>query len=106
MIPHGSAVALGMVAANSLSQDRGLLDAKKAQRIELLVDQILPDYSNDLIEGAVVLEAIRKDKKQTGAQMTAVLLGSDHGMTVIHDMSESEVHDACRYVQKYLASRK
>lgn len=106
VIPHGSAVALGMVAANSLSQDRGLLDAKKAQRIELLVDQILPDYSDDLIEGAVVLEAIRKDKKQTGAQMTAVLLESDHGMTVIHDLSESEVHDACRYVQKYLASRK
>ncbi len=105
VIPHGSAVALGMVAANSLSQDRGLLSAEKARRIERLIDRILLDYATELIDSDVVLEAIRKDKKQIGSQMTAVLLGSDHDLTVIHDMTESEVRDACAYVQEYLITR-
>lgn len=73
-IPHGSAVALGMISANAVSKSRGMLDPDLDKRIRELVLQIMPNYSPELIKDEVVIKAIKKDKKQVGAQLTAVLL--------------------------------
>lgn len=104
-IPHGSAVALGMIAANSVSVKRSLLDSQKAKRIESLVDQILPPFSGKLIDPEVVIKAIRKDKKQIGKNMTAVLLCADDKLVVVNDMTEQEVADACTYASAFLQNR-
>jgi 3-dehydroquinate synthase len=102
VIPHGTAVALGMVAANSASCERGMLDGDIAERVEALVAHIMPEIDPGLIDFEKVMPAIRKDKKQVGSNLTAVLLDSDYILHVVHDMAEEEIRKACAYVQAFL----
>lgn len=100
-LPHGSAVAVGMVAANKVSQGRGLLDGDLAKRVENVVSKVLPSIDFDFAHPGTVVRAIRKDKKQTGEQLTAVLLDSSFELRVVHDMTELEVLDACEYADDF-----
>lgn len=101
-IPHGSAVALGMVSADAVSRSRSLLGDKLDSRVKALVREIMPAYDADLIKDDAVLAAIRKDKKQVGEQLTAVLLDDDQRLHVVHDMTEAEVHVACDAARDFL----
>lgn len=101
-IPHGSAVALGMISADAVSMSRGILDDALDGRVRALVKRIMPSYDPRLIEDDVVIAAIRKDKKQVGSQLTAVLLDSDQNLHVVHDMTEDEVRLACSAARQFL----
>lgn len=103
-IPHGSAVALGLVAANAVSLERGLLDEVMASRIAALVAAIEPPYDPALIIDCEVISAIRKDKKQVSEALSAVLLDSDLVLHVVHDMTEDEVVHACNVARSFLTS--
>lgn len=103
VIPHGSAVALGLVAANAVSVDRGLLSEGMASRIARLVEVIEPPYDPALIDNDEVVAAVRKDKKQVGSELSAVLLDNDLDLHVVNDMKESEVVCACDEVRAFLA---
>lgn len=105
VVPHGSAVALGIVAANSVSYSRGVMDDRTVYRIEKLVNAILPNYAANLIDPDISIEAIRKDKKQVGSKLTAVLLDSSLRLHVVHDIEEDEVRTACAYAANFLAER-
>lgn len=101
-IPHGSAVALGMVSANAVSCSRGLLGDELDDRVKALIKAIMPAYSPSLIKDELVIAAIRKDKKQTGFQMTAVLQDDAQELHVVHDMTEEEVRLACDAARGFL----
>lgn len=101
-IPHGSAVALGLVAANAVSQQRGLLGDEMAGRIKKLVVAIEPPFAPELIKDDEVVAAIRKDKKQIGSDLTAVLLDDALSLHVVHDMAEKEVAHACDAARELL----
>lgn len=107
VVPHGSAVALGLVAANSVSIERGYLSKELDARIRVLVNQITPSFSPDYINSDIVLAAIRKDKKQTEGdeKLTAVLLDDSLNLRVVHNMKEIEVRMACDVVRRFLASK-
>lgn len=92
-IPHGTAVAIGMIMANYISVKRGLLDEEIAKRSEAVLKRVihvterLDSYSID-----EYIKAIRKDKKQQSANLTAVLMtNTDKGLKIIHDLTESEI---------------
>ncbi len=110
-IPHGTAVAIGMIMADSISVKRGLLSeetARKAENVLLKVILINVDLLKGEIDG--VIDAIRKDKKQTSDALTAVLMTENKDeskrLVVIHDMSEDEVEYARKYfVEKYEEQR-
>ena len=98
-IPHGTAVAIGMIMADRISQRRGLLDPRTAERSERILRRVihpavcLEDYPFDRF-----LEAIRKDKKQIGDQLTAVLMTDNaRDLRIVHDISVEEIRDAFRY---------
>ena len=106
-IPHGTAVAIGMIMADSISVKRGLLSEETARKAENVLLKVIHINVN-LLKGAIdgVLDAIRKDKKQTSDALTAVLMteNKDEGqrLIVIHDMTEDEVEYARDYfVDKY-----
>lgn len=101
-IPHGTAVALGMVAANRISINRGILNIETAERIERLVLMILPNTNPNFIDFEKAMHAIRRDKKQIGASLTAVLLDSKFELDVVRDITEDEVKKACEYVRAVL----
>lgn len=102
-IPHGSAVALGMVSANAVSRARGILDAALDNKVRKLIKEIMPKYSPELIRDRAVIEAIRKDKKQIGSELSAVLMDGKQALHIVHDMSEEEVMLACSAVRGFLS---
>ena len=95
-IPHGTAVAIGMIMANRISVKRGILNSETERRAEAVLRQVihpnvnLADYPFDRF-----LEAVRKDKKQTGDQLTAVLMTDTAGdLRIVHNVLPEEIRDA------------
>src|SRR5699024_5746672 len=94
-IPHGTAVAIGMIMANRVAERRGLLSANTARRsekVQLRVIHIGTDLNDYPLEQFI--GAMRKDKKQTGDQLTAVLMTNvAKDLKIVHDVQVEEVED-------------
>ncbi len=106
-IPHGTAVAIGMIMADSISVKRGMLTAEFAQKSEKLLLEII--HINSSILGRYTdefVQAMHKDKKQVGDSLTAVLMADNHGeLEIVHDLTTDEVAYAFEYFRKlYLES--
>ena len=103
-IPHGTAVAMGMIVANRISVMRGLLDKENAARMEELLLAIIPRESipadNDV---SALTAAIHNDKKQVGDGITAVLLKDGGELSVVHDVTEEEVRAGYARLAAYAA---
>lgn len=106
-IPHGTAVAIGMIMADYISAQRGLLDASVAKRSEdvllkvIYIQKCLTDYPIDQF-----ISAIRKDKKQTSSELTAVLMTNvAKDLKIVHDLKEEELIDALAYFQNLYNTR-
>lgn len=100
-IPHGTAVAIGMILANRIAQQRGLLNSDTALRSESVllkvihIDRKLTDHPIEEFIGV-----IKKDKKQTSSQLTAVLMtNTAKDLQVVHDVQPEEVADALCYFE-------
>lgn len=101
-IPHGTAVAIGMIMADYLSVKRGLLNEDICKRSEAVLLQVI-HIGVCLVKYPLeqFVAAIRKDKKQTGESMTAVLMTNiPKNLKIVHDVQESEVADALNYFQQ------
>ncbi len=102
-IPHGTAVAIGMIMADRISVQRGILNAEyaaTAERLLLKVIDVAVDGSE--FDEILFLEAISKDKKQVGKSLSAVLLadeGENKELIIIHDMKREEVCYALKYIK-------
>lgn len=100
-IPHGTAVAIGMIMADRISVKREILDADVAQRAEQVLLQVITIDSSPLKASTEeFLAAMRKDKKQTSSALTAVLLahyGDAPELNIVHNIQPEEVADAVSY---------
>lgn len=103
-IPHGTAVAIGMIMANSISLKRNLIEKDIAERSENVLLKVI-DIDVTLLDKSFeeYLKAIKKDKKQINDSLTAVLI-SDYGdraqLSIVHDVTEDEVRYAIDYFKK------
>lgn len=101
-IPHGTAVAMGTIAADRVSVRRGWLDQETAKRIENLLLQIIHiDLKHLDVNLDSVIDAVHKDKKQTGSNFTVVLIkktGSDMELVVTSDATRDEITEAVVYL--------
>ncbi len=88
-VPHGEAVALGMILASRLSVNLGLLEASKAVELENLIKRSgLPvqlEYDPDLLA-----EAMKKDKKRAGGEISFILL-EDIGKALIQKLPVNDL---------------
>lgn len=104
-VPHGSAVALGMLIADRISVNRGYFDILMAKRIEKITAKILTlDIEPAYFRIESIIRAIRNDKKQTSDSLTAVLLADNMDIQIYHDIQESEIDKAIREVVSSLES--
>lgn len=103
-VPHGLAVAVGMMMANDISVQRGLLGREYAKRIENVCYKILVDVElkPEWFDSACIIEAIRRDKKQTGESINAVLLKGDFGLAVFGDIEVEEIRKALEGARRKL----
>ncbi len=91
-IQHGQAVSIGMAAAVRISFSKGLLKQADADRVVSLIGAFgLPTKIN--FNRALVLDAIRKDKKRRGDGINMVLLAGI-GKPVILKISFGEIESA------------
>lgn len=100
-IPHGTAVAIGMIMADSVSVRRGILDRSIAKRAEKVLLEVIA-IDDELLKAPTeeFLKAMRKDKKQTSSSLTAVLLadyGENPDLRIVHDILTEEVTYAVSY---------
>ncbi len=102
-IPHGSAVALGMIVANTVSVNRGLLDSTFAKRIEDVCKKILPvRFDAQWFDKDIIITAIKKDKKQVNDTIRAILLHDDLSLDMYTDIEEREIVSALEKLQTVL----
>jgi 3-dehydroquinate synthase len=88
-VSHGEAVSAGMLVASALSKKRGYLPPEDAGRIEELLEKLkLPTRLQ--LDGARVLDALRKDKKRKRESINFVFL---HGIgnAVVEEISIREL---------------
>lgn len=108
-VPHGTAVAIGMLMANSISLCRNYISEDIVNRCE---KALLPIIHIDikLLEKPIddYLKAIHKDKKQIGDSLTAVLIRKydpESELEIVHDVTNEEIADAVSYfIGLYCAS--
>lgn len=74
-LPHGAAVAVGIVAESRIARHMGVLDAEdEARVVGLLAEVGLPDKAPAGVNRRAVIRAIRSDKKVRGRKPRFVLL--------------------------------
>jgi 3-dehydroquinate synthase len=88
-IPHGEAVAIGMVLAAKLSERMGMISGSETERLKSLVGLYgLPvEYRGDFSD---VFEVMRKDKKRAGGGISLILLESI-GKAVIKEVGMTDL---------------
>lgn len=101
-IPHGTAVAIGMIMANHVSVKRGMLKEQTARECEELLRQVI-HINYELMDRPIeeFLGVIRKDKKQVAESLTVVLMTDTPGeLKIVHDATADEIGDAFAYFRK------
>lgn len=102
-IPHGTAVAIGTIMANTISQSRGILNDAISERITNVLLKIIDiDMDESIFEPDRFIKAMRKDKKQTGDQLTAILLDNMGELQIFRDICKEEVE---RAIHNFVACR-
>ncbi|SDP35286.1 AroB-related putative sugar phosphate phospholyase (cyclizing) [Selenomonas ruminantium] len=103
-VPHGTAVAMGMVMANRISLSRCMISEEVVHRIEKIIKRIIPLYKNGIDLKAGELEvAIHKDKKQIDSNITAILMNNNIDLEIVHDIQSSEIKNASKFLEKFLS---
>ena len=103
-IPHGTAVAMGMIVANRISHKRNWINEERMLKMEDLLKQIIKvDLSCINGDDEILLGAIKKDKKQVGTSTTAVLMHNDMSLEVVRDVTSDEILEAIEEMKKVIA---
>lgn len=102
-VPHGTAVAMGMIMANRISSSRQMISEELVLRIETLIKKIIPLSGSKFELKASELEAaIHKDKKQTGSNITAILMNADMDLEIVHNIQSNEIEDSAKFLMTFL----
>lgn len=99
-VPHGSAVAIGMMIANNISFQRGFLEKEYTNRIAHVCKKILGNIviKSDWMNIDDWIAAIRKDKKQTSESINAVLIKKDKKLALFKDIEKNEIEKAIKMI--------
>jgi 3-dehydroquinate synthase len=92
-IPHGQAVVVGMLVANYVAMNRGLLSPATNRRLaeQLLTDLI--DFKLDLAQFSIskLVTAMKQDKKRIGDGLVMVMITDDLRLIKVDDVTPEEL---------------
>ena len=93
LIPHGQAVLIGIVFANIVAKNRGLLSSSRYELLnrELLLGNIRGNQANILFSTAQIFEAMKKDKKRVGQGLALIMMLDDYSMKKVQDLQYNEL---------------
>ena len=90
VIPHGQAVVIGMILANKIAVQRGLLSQKQEDFIYKNILKPSLQINIPHIDITETLKAMRQDKKNTGKDLALILLQENGELRKIVDLTEEE----------------
>lgn len=95
-VPHGQAVAIGILLANEVAIARDLLTEGEAAFMaeELLKPSLTVNLAKVDFEPARIIGAMKQDKKRTGAGLALVMVANGYRMIKVNDLSEKEATGA------------
>lgn len=103
-IAHGQAVIVGMLFANIVAKNRGLL--KPTLHHELYTQLLLPALSTrptrNQLNPEALIDAMKMDKKRTGDGLVLILLYDDFALGKIADLGHDELDGANTELQQLL----
>ena len=100
-IPHGQAVALGMILANNVSRNRRLLSRAADEEIfEILAPLITVRPFRYLLRTDLIIEAMKKDKKRTGKGLPLISMQADFKLKKYQDLTERETARALNAIAR------
>ncbi len=98
---HGEAVAIGMVIAATLSEQRGLCTAGIAARLSRLLQSLgLPTSLPKQVSNAAILEALQLDKKALAGGLRLILLEHAGRATIDSASSNRQIEAALQACRK------
>ena len=99
-IPLGHAVAFGILLANVVARQRGLLSKELQAFIadRLLVPSRVVRSKKEHFNPNAVIEAMKKDKKRTGEGLALIMMRDGYDMLRVNDLSSVEAADALAQV--------
>lgn len=79
-IPHGIAVTIGMIYANIIAYNRGLLSKKIFNKLnnKLFLPNIHMDLKLEYFDKSILLESMKNDKKRVGKDLTIIIPVDDN----------------------------
>jgi 3-dehydroquinate synthase len=100
-IPHGQAVVVGMMLANRVAQQRGILSEQKRRHIEtsLLVPSLKVSIRPADLQPAALIDAMGKDKKRTGSGLALIMLNDAGEMVRSNDVEGLEIRHALEQME-------
>jgi 3-dehydroquinate synthase len=95
-IPHGQAVVIGMILANSVACSRGLLSPETNDCIyeELLKPSLIISRKQLEFNTDDLIKAMKKDKKRTGINLALIMMCEKFHFIRVSDLSDQEVQKA------------
>ena len=95
-IPHGQAVVFGIILANIVSKNRGLLSHKLENKIfeELLLSIAICDPKLYLTKKEKIISAMKKDKKRVGEKLPLIIMKDKLRIGKLLDLDEKEIEFA------------
>ena len=93
LIPHGQAVLIGILFANIVAKDRGLLSRSRYEFLnqELILGNIRVNQANILFNTDQIFEAMKKDKKRVGEGLALIMMLDDYSMKKTQDLRYDEL---------------
>ncbi|MEO7861558.1 MAG: AroB-related putative sugar phosphate phospholyase (cyclizing) [Nitrospirales bacterium] len=93
LIPHGQAVLMGILFANIVAKNRGLLSSSRYEFLnrELLLGNIRVNQADILFSTDQIFEAMKKDKKRVGQGLALIMMLDDYSMKKVQDLQYNEL---------------
>ncbi len=95
-VPHGQAVLAGIILAEIVARNRGLVSRELADELrrELLEPNLVVRPPRASLAPDAVIDAMGKDKKRRGAGLALVVLKDGHEMQRLDDLTPGEARQA------------
>lgn len=103
-IPHGQAVVIGMMFANIVAKNRGLMSATLFQQLhrQALKPALTAHPHKGQLDTDAVFSAMKMDKKRTGDGLVLIMLIDGFEMIKIDDLTYDDLDTANHELQKLI----
>jgi len=104
-VPHGIAVTIGMIYANIVSLNRGLISQEVFERLnsKLFLPNIFMKLEKEYFDKEILLKSLKNDKKRVGKNLTIILAINDEIEAIkADDFTEVEFETAYAQLIKIL----